>query len=151
MWTNVQIEDATLVVWPGCYFENDDIQPFYGFFQGQLNISSDSVTPVGCVETLPDRDVDGKDIPGTGGRIDFFFWLDNKHVYAFAVPKLLLHMRWWEDIYFNEQEHIYPPEFLEAYPNPYNVLQRAPASNSQPEPEYDEFGDPIEPPPPLRK
>ena len=56
-------------------------------------------------------------VPDTGGRNDFFFYVNTADVPKFAIPRFHFGMRWWEDIYFNDGQDIYPPEFLAAYPN----------------------------------
>ena len=35
----------------------------------------------------------------------------------FAVKRFTFGMRWWEDVYFNGGEGIYPIDFRRAYPN----------------------------------
>ena len=71
---------------------------------------------MGCVETLPDLR-DGTEIEGTGGRHDFFFFVRVADVPKFATKRFQFGMRWWEDVYFNDGEGIYPIEFRRAYPN----------------------------------
>ena len=119
-WQNIQKEkgSALLVVWQDCAIQNDtDILNFNMFFENQLNIKEHSITHVGCVTTLADRTEDGKDIPGTGGRQDFFFWLDMDAVPIFLYAQLN-NMIWWADVYFKQQEGIYPQDFLDVYPDP---------------------------------
>ena len=41
-------------------------------------------------------------------------WAD---VPKFAMKRFSFGMRWWQDVYFNEHEHIYPLEFRRAYPS----------------------------------
>ena len=51
------------------------------------------------------------------GRQDFFFFVKTTDVSKFAIKRFQFGMRWWEDVYFNDEQDIYPPEFLKAYPN----------------------------------
>ena len=74
------------------------------------------MTVVGCVKTLPNKDEEGNDVEGTGGRTDFFFFVKGPGISAFMMRRFGAGMRWWEDVYFNKQESIYPPDFLSAYP-----------------------------------
>ena len=82
------------------------------FFEKAFDIQ---VTPVGCVTTLPDIKY-GEEVKGTRGRTDFFFFVKAADVPKFAIKRFPFGMRWWEDVYFNEGEHIYPLEFRRAYP-----------------------------------
>ena len=69
------------------------------------------------VITLPDKDKNGYDIPGTGGRTDLFFVVHKDDVKEFGVFRLALGIRWWEDIViYNNQGHRYPKEILDKYP-----------------------------------
>ena len=56
------------------------------------------------------------DVPDTGGRCDFFFFVDLNDMPKFAVQRFQFGMRWWQDVYYNEGEGIYPIEFRVAYP-----------------------------------
>ena len=53
---------------------------------------------------------------GEGGRHDVFFYINSDEIERFAVPRLQYHIRWWEDIFFNNSEDIYPLAFREAHP-----------------------------------
>ena len=53
----------------------------------------------------------------TGGRHDFFFYVKMADVPKFAIKRFQFGMRWWENVYSNNGENIYPIEFLHAYPN----------------------------------
>ena len=118
-WTNIQKGSAVLVLWPDCALHDDmDVLNLKKFFENHLNINQASITDVGCVTTLPDRTEEGEAIPGTGGRRDFFFWLDMDAIPKFIYAKTLLNMIWWSDVYFNQQEGMYPQDFLDAYPDP---------------------------------
>ena len=52
----------------------------------------------------------------TGGRHDFFFFVKAEGLPKFALKRFRFGMRWWEDVYFNGGEGIYPIEFRRAYP-----------------------------------
>ena len=112
-WSKIDVDDGVLTLWPGTRVRKVDIKNIHLFFDKTFDIE---VTPVGCVTTLPDVDHSGVNIEGTGGRHDFFFFVNLVDVTKFAIKRFQFGMRWWSDVYFNEGEHIYPPEFLKAYP-----------------------------------
>jgi hypothetical protein len=118
-WVKMAVDDAVLTLWPGTSVKESDLtgpKSVMAFFKVVFDID---ITPVGCVETLPDTDADGVEIKGTGGRHDFFFFVKTADVPKFAIKRFQFGMRWWEDIYFNEGEGIYPIEFRRAYPQDY--------------------------------
>ena len=114
-WKKIEVDNAVLTLWPGAVVRDSDLNGIHAFFQKEFDIQ---ITPVGCVETLPDSDEHGESIEGTGGRVDFFFFVNAKDMSKFAIPRFKFGMRWWEDIYFNNGEDIYPIEFCLAYPDP---------------------------------
>ena len=70
------------------------------------------------VETLPDIE-NGKAVPDTGGRNDLFFYVHEDDIPKFALPRLQMGIRWWEDVIsYNRinNEHLYTDEFIEANP-----------------------------------
>ena len=74
-----------------------DVEDLHTFFAEMFDIK---ITPVGCVKTLPDRDENGEDIADTGGRYDFFFYVEHKDILKFAIKRFMFGMRWWSDVYF---------------------------------------------------
>jgi hypothetical protein len=67
--------------------------------------------------TNPDLDAKGNPEPDTGGRHDVFFYIHDEDAMKFAVPRLSLGIRWWEDVIkYNDNSHLYPLEFIEANP-----------------------------------
>ena len=114
-WTRVTVDDAVLTLWPGKMVRESDLAGPNGvmaFFNEAFDIVP---TPVGCVETLPDTDEHDNEIEDTGGRHDFFFYVKIADMSKFALQRLHFGMRWWEDIYSNDEEGIYPIEFRHAY------------------------------------
>ena len=114
-WKNMQIDNAVLTLWPGTLVKESDLTGLMNFFKEVFDIEP---VPVGCVETLPDIDEEGAEIEDTGGRCDFFFYVKEDDVPKFAIKRFRFGMRWWEDIYYNNGEDIYPIQFREVYPNP---------------------------------
>jgi hypothetical protein len=58
---------------------------------------------------------------GEGGRRDLFFWVANADLAKFAIRRLALGIRWWEDVLGNGNGVIYPLEILHKYPNTWQV------------------------------
>jgi len=54
---------------------------------------------------------------GDGGRKDLFFYIHNADIQKFAMPRLQVGIRWWEDVVQNNSHLIYPPEILQKYPS----------------------------------
>ena len=60
----------------------------------------------------------------TGGRHDFFFYVNMADMHKFAFQRFQYGMRWWGDVYMysNNNEEIYPIEFRNAYPDPNDAM-----------------------------
>ena len=113
-WKAFQKENAVVAIWPGTTVREEDCADVIEFFKDKLNTTP---TIIGCVTTMPSKNSEGDDIPGTGGRIDLGFYVDWKDIPEFSGRRIEFGMRWWEDVYFNKQEDIYPSEFRAAYPD----------------------------------
>lgn len=94
-------EFEQLCVWPGTILKLKEVDEFTEFVLEELGARS---KVVGCVVTGPG---DG----GPGGRTDLFFLVHSEDIEKFAVRRLKLGMRWWEDV----DTSIYPEEFRKAY------------------------------------
>jgi hypothetical protein len=80
----------------------DNVNEFEEFFKENFGVK----------DTLPDP---GKEYT-TGGRSDLLFYIHDKDVGKFAVPRLRMGVRWWEDVFYNDQEYLYSEEILNKYP-----------------------------------
>jgi hypothetical protein len=108
MWTFVPPETPfrILAVWPATIVEKaDDVEDY---FMEQFDTR---IKRVGCVKVAAD----------TGRDYDFFFYVHDDDVMKFAMQRMMvkdpgMFCRWWEDIYFNKQEHEFPAEFCRCYP-----------------------------------
>lgn len=94
---------TTLVVWQGTDVgKDDDIEDFF------LKECDSRIKRIGCIVCI-------------NGRIDFAFFVHDDDVLKFAVQRFKLGSigvpRWWEDIYFNDQQDDFPQEFLDFYPD----------------------------------
>jgi hypothetical protein len=103
-----------LCVWPATLLEENQIQDFVNFFQEDMGVRVEYKT---TLLTNPDLDAKGNPEPDTGGRHDVFFYIHDEDAMKFAVPRLSLGIRWWEDVIkYNDNSHLYPQEFIEANP-----------------------------------
>ena len=107
--------DGVLSLWPGITIREGDKEDLVDFFALELGIDP---LFVGTVTTLPNVEHRDMEDPPTGGRHDFFFFVKDEDVNKFAVRRLMHGMRWCQDVFFNEQEDIYPIEFRNEYPWP---------------------------------
>jgi len=62
-------------------------------------------------KTLPDFE----GCTETGGRNDIFFYIHDDDIGKFAVPRLSMGIRWWEDVLGNGNGKLYSKEFLSTY------------------------------------
>ena len=104
-----------LCVWPGTLMEANQAEDFVNFFQEEMGVRVQFKT---VLFTNPDLDERSRPIAATGGRSDVFFYIHDEDITKFAVPRLGLGIRWWEDvIHYNEgNEHLYPQEFIQENP-----------------------------------
>jgi hypothetical protein len=105
-----------LCVWPGVIVGStpQEQEELVKFMKNEMGVRVKYHTEV---QTLPDLNPSGKAIPETGGRNDLFFFVHDEDVSKFAVPRLHLGIRWWEDvIVYNDNSNLYTPEFIQANP-----------------------------------
>ena len=95
-----------LCVWPGTVVGKDEITALEAFFKDEMDVTIKYETQV---KTLPDE-------TGPGGRNDLFFYVADDDIGKFAVPRLSMGIRWWEDVLGNGNGKLYPEEILEKYP-----------------------------------
>ena len=106
-----------LCVWQGVLLDDLDgseIKELEDFFIENFDTRIKYETQI---KTLPDLDRNGNIIAETGGRNDVFFYVHADDIPKFAVPRLSIGIRWWEDvIVYNDDTHLYPQEFRDKYP-----------------------------------
>ena len=103
-----------LCVWSGTIVGEERIQEFEKYFLDEFGTKVKYLTEI---ETNPDLDGAGEVVPDTGGRNDLFFYLHDDNVNTFAVQRLQMGIRWWEDVIkYNDSSYLYPTEFIEAHP-----------------------------------
>jgi hypothetical protein len=103
-----------LCVWPGTVLGDSKPEELESFFLDEMKTR---IKFHAEVQTLPDLDKNGNPDPETGGRNDLFFYVHSDDVASFAVPRLQMGIRWWEDVVgYNDNRHLYTEEFLNANP-----------------------------------
>lgn len=100
-----------LCVWPATVMGESTPEDFEKYFKEQ----GFAVKFAEEVITLPDVK-DGRVVEGTGGRRDVFFYIADEDVLRFAIPRLMMGIRWWEDVIGNGGGNIYPKSILNKYP-----------------------------------
>ncbi len=97
-----------LCVLQGCLMPKGGAKELETFFKNEMGVTVKFETEV---KTLPDT-------PGcteTGGRNDIFFYIADDDIGKFAVPRLSMGIRWYEDVLSNGGGKLYPTEVLEKY------------------------------------
>jgi len=103
------MEDFNQVcVWEGTVVGADEVKTFEDWVQSEFGVRAKYSEEV---LTLP---TPGEE--GTGGRSDLFFRVHDEDVMKFAVPRLMVGIKWWEDVLGNGNGELYPQEILEKYP-----------------------------------
>ena len=103
-----------LCVLPGTIVGPEEIKDFEAFFLDDLGVR----VKYECeIKTLPDIQSDGNKVEDTGGRNDLFFYIHDDDIQDFAVRRLKMGIRWWEDVIkYNDNDHMYSQEFISKYP-----------------------------------
>ena len=97
-----------LCVLQGCLMLEGGAKELESFFKDEMGVKVKFETEV---KTLPDK-------PGcteTGGRNDIFFYIEDNDISKFAIPRLNMGIRWYEDVLGNGGGKLYPTEVLEKY------------------------------------
>lgn len=103
-----------LCVWPGVVVGIEQIKGLEEFFLEEFGTR---VKYEAEVTTNPDLDEFNQPVPETGGRNDLLFYVHDEDIHKFAVPRLQIGIRWWEDVvYYNDGAHLYSEEILNKYP-----------------------------------
>ena len=97
-----------LCVWPGTVVGNSKKvqKDFIKFFKDEMGVTVKYETEV---KTLADE-------TGPGGRNDLFFYIADDDIGKFAIPRLSMGIRWWEDVLGNGNDKLYSSEILKKYP-----------------------------------
>jgi hypothetical protein len=104
---------SQICILPGCDFNVEkDKKYFYEFFK-KYKFRKPKI--IGVVETLPNKDSNGNIIIGTGGRKDLFFYINEKDERRFNTWKYIYSICYYEDVFYNHEEEIYPIKFRKKY------------------------------------
>ena len=108
--THIKNQFNQLCVWPGTVVgDSKKVQEdFVKFFKDELGVTVKYETEV---KTLPDT----PECTETGGRNDLFFYIADDDIGKFAIPRLQMGIRWYEDVLGNGGGKLYPTEVLEKY------------------------------------
>ena len=98
-----------LCVMEGTLMPEGGAKELVEFFKDNFGVEVQFETQV---KTLPDT----PECTETGGRNDLFFYIADKDISKFAVPRLRMGIKWWEDVLGNGRGKLYPNEILEKYP-----------------------------------
>ena len=88
--------------------EENGAEELEKFFKEKMDVTVKFETQV---KTLPDT----PECTETGDRNDLFFYIADDDIGKFAVPRLQMGIRWWEDVLGNGASNLYTEEFLEKY------------------------------------
>lgn len=88
-----------LCVWPATIVGKDRIQEFNDFMHDEFGIRS----KYECEVELP------------SGRNDLLFFIHQDDVMKFAIERLEYGIRWWEDVFYNNQDGEYPSHITNKY------------------------------------
>lgn len=103
-----------LCVWEGTMLGDSSVEDFEKFFKDSMDVT---VKFAEEVITNPDRDEYGNPVKDTGGRHDLLFYIADKDVTKFAIARLQMGIKWWEDVVsYNNRAYLYSQEILDKYP-----------------------------------
>jgi len=91
-------------VWPGIVVNDSDVSTFESFFLNEMGVRVQFLEEI---RTSPDVDKYGNPVLGTGGRADAFFAVHSDDVGKFALPRLMMGIRWIEDVFGNGGGYLY--------------------------------------------
>ena len=97
-----------LCVLQGTIMPEGGAKELEAFFKKEMGVTVKFETEV---KTLPDT----PECTETGGRNDLFFYIADDDIGKFAVPRLQMGIRWYEDVLGNGGGKLYPTEVLEKY------------------------------------
>ena len=100
-----------LCLWSGTVVGEDQVQSFEDHFK-ELGFRVKYEIEV---TTKPDIE-NGEVVDDTGGRNDLLFYIHDDDIGIFAVPRLNMGIRWWEDVVsYNDNSHLYTRKILNKY------------------------------------
>ena len=100
-----------LCLWSGTDVGEDQVQSFEDHFK-ELGFRVKYE-----IEVITKPDIkNGEVVDDTGGRNDLLFYIHEDDIDKFAVPRLNMGIRWWEDVVsYNDNSHLYTKKILNKY------------------------------------
>ena len=92
-----------LCIWEGTLVGESEYDDFQKYIKAELGLKN-NICLVGTVVTL------------LGNRSDFCFLMHKDDIPNSALKRLMLGIRWWEDVLCNGAGELYPQAFQDAYP-----------------------------------
>lgn len=86
-----------VVVWPCTLVDESEDKQFEYWIKNEFNVRAQYLETVSA----------GQPLEGVQ-RVDVLFAVHNEDIGRFALPRLQYGMRWLEDVYLNNQGHLYP-------------------------------------------
>jgi len=106
---------SQVAIWGSTVVGKDKAKEFEDFMKSEYGVR---VKYLEEIETFPDRDQNGSNIEGTGGRNDVFFSVHEDDIPKFAVKRFTMDppVRWIEDVIANQSEPLTMyPESVKEY------------------------------------
>ncbi len=105
-------EFTQLCVWPACIVGEDKKDDLINWLKTEFNVRAKYAEEIKTLPTIEN----GIEKRGTGRRNDLLFYVHSEDIPKFAVQRLQLGIRWWEDVVsYNDPQGIYPNEVLNKY------------------------------------
>lgn len=103
---NKQLKEGftQVCVWPATVVGKEQVAEFEQFMLNELGAR---VQYLEEIATAPDTS-NGYPVEGTGGRNDVFFAVHTDDIAGFAIKRLMMGIRWLEDVYGNNGGNLYP-------------------------------------------
>lgn len=92
-------------VWPGTTLGEGGSGEIVEWFKDEFDIE---IQFLEVILTNQDRNQYGDPIPNTGGRSDVLFAVKDGQANRFAPIKMHIAARWFDDVDYNNQGHLYP-------------------------------------------
>ena len=100
-----------LCVWPGTIVGQEEIENFESFFKDEMGVR------IKYAEEVLTNPNPGETLEQSGGRNDLLFFIHDEDIDGFAVVRLSMGIRWWEDVVkYNDNSYLYSQEILNKYP-----------------------------------
>ncbi len=97
---------SQVCIWPAVVVKPKEVPAVVKFFKDDYGVR------MKFLETVVTLAGQG----GEGGRSDIFLAIHEDDIPKFAVPRLTIGIRWWEDVLSNGGGEIYPSDILKKYP-----------------------------------